>query len=59
MSRERYVPRFNLFNWKKKTFLVYRLTGREKRIARVSEDLPGLTRVPRLREALLCIFSSQ
>ena len=59
MSRERHASRFNLFNWNKKIVLVYVLTGREEKIARVSEDLPGMTRVLHLKEALLCIFTSQ
>lgn len=59
MSRERYVSRCNLFNWNKKIVLVYVLTGREENIARVSEDLPGMVRVPHVKEALLCVFSSQ
>ena len=52
MCRERYVSRFNLFTWNKKTVLVYRLTRREK-IMKVTEDLSGGTRVLYLREAIL------
>ena len=52
MYRERYVSRINLFNWNKKTVLVYRLTRIEK-IMKVTEDLSGGTRVLHLREAIL------